>query len=117
MILIIALLALTGWFFCSRWLFRYWVKHDTLVAPDASCSHGYGIMHKNEPCHGKHVVSRSSTAGFAMVASVFLPVILPFALLYAGITHNAPVSPAELNRQIEDLEEENDRLRRSQDRI
>jgi hypothetical protein len=114
--LVIALAALTGWFFCSRWLFRYWVRTDRFIVPDISCSHGYDLIHEHDPCRGSHLMSHSWVACLAMMASLFMPIVLPAALVYAGITHNPPKSLAELEKEIEALEKENDRLQRKADR-
>ena len=116
MILIIALLALTGWFFCSRFLFRRWIRTDRFVIWDASCKCGYRYIHERDSCRGNHLMSHTGVAAIAMIASLFVPVVLPIALAYAGITHNAPKSPAELEKEIDALEKENDRLQREADR-
>lgn len=112
---IVAGLIVAMWFLCSRILFRHWVRIDYFTTGSDRCScpdGGYKSLHLDYSCHTKVPVCNSAVAGMAIVASIFFPVVL----MMAGVMYKAPVSPAELKTQIEELEKENNRLQRESDR-
>ena len=105
----LATLAFAAWFASSRFLFRRWVRTDAFTAQDETCSHGYGPVHDNKPCHKRHPLPKGQVAAMAMFAGLFLPVVL----VIAGIMHDAPQGRFEMARRTADLEKENEKLRRA----
>ena len=105
--LIIAAASLAAWLLASRWLFRRWVRNDTLSNKDEKCSHGYQVAHAGESCHGRHPASHGAVAAAAGLAALFLPV----TLCAFFVMHNPPMSNRELREKTEALEEENAKLR------
>lgn len=109
--LIFAVIALGIWAVTSRYLFRRWVKNDTLMLWDKKCSHGYETIHKHESCHGKHLVSHLETAELASLTALIFPVTLFFLF----IMHKPPMNARALQESIRELTAENERMRREHD--
>jgi hypothetical protein len=111
MIFFMAAGAFSAWILPARYLFRRWVKNDTLTAWDKECSHGYSVVDKGEPCHGRHPCHHLAVALAAAGAALILPVTLSFMFIMG----NPPKGRRELDESIRALTGENERLRREQD--
>jgi HAMP domain-containing protein len=107
--LVFALIALMTWLAASRWLFRRWVRNDSLTAWDKQCSHGYRKIHKRDACRGYAAPKPWAITALAVAAGLAFPAVL-FVL---AVTHNPPESRRERAERTASLEAENERLQQA----
>jgi len=110
MTFVIVLGCVVAWALTSRALFRYWVRNDTFTRLASQCSHGFGIIHEDKPCHPRHPVPPGKVATRAIAAGLLFPATLFAAFVLA----RPPLGRRELAEKTRALEAENARLRREQ---
>lgn len=105
--LVINLLVFIAWMVTARRVFRYLVHNEILKRNPHKCEHGYRSLHKGRSCYTRVPRPHYQVAAVAMIAATFFP----FTFIYAAIVWKAPVGRTELLKTIDQLEEDNRRLR------
>lgn len=103
---VISVVWLLIWIVASRQLFRWAVRNEFPRIHNYLCT-GFSREHSNSTCPNYHTLNKVILAGLAMLAAFFLPV----TLLFVAVMYRAPLSRAELDQKIRQLEDENSRLR------
>ena len=111
---VIVLGAVLAWAVASRYLFRRWVRDDTIwTSAKHTCTHGYRRLHEGRSCHNMgEPASHDLVAVIALAAGL----VLPATLLVMFVMARPPQGKREREEKTRALEEENRRLQREQEK-
>ena len=83
-------------------LFRHWRRAESFTIYDRQCRHGYQVLDRGKPCHGRSPLKDWALCGISLGAAL----LFPLALVVAFIMYKPPQSDRELQAHIRDLEKE-----------